>query len=208
MKVCLSQTRPLARCRIWHTVKPGDTCYQIAQDNGLGLNDLENWNPGLINHNCGIRPGHQVCVDGYIGAVTTSDDWTEVHSLFPAEFNLRYPPSLERLLGNLTKTMEIKIDDPVLSPYLRDGNPDPRPSLTRFQPISWERIVSSQYIWPSLARFRSFLLGANIMHNLRGSSSSCRGACSPVRITASDQVGAVVNLTSHHVDLADNRRGE
>ncbi|EQL01817.1 hypothetical protein G6O67_000894 [Ophiocordyceps sinensis] len=60
-KICVSKKRSLASC-VEHVVVVGDSCYDIAEKNGITLLDLQAWNPDLINDRCAIRPGHEVCV--------------------------------------------------------------------------------------------------------------------------------------------------
>lgn len=50
-------------CKKYHDVE-GDTCRGIADNNGITMRNLEDWNPDLIERTCGIREGQRVCVEG------------------------------------------------------------------------------------------------------------------------------------------------
>lgn len=43
-----------------YTVKSGDTCYDISQENGISLSDFESWNSGIDCSN--LQIGQQVCI--------------------------------------------------------------------------------------------------------------------------------------------------
>jgi hypothetical protein len=43
-----------------YTVKSGDTCYQIANDNGISLSDLQSWNPGVDCDD--LQIGQSLCI--------------------------------------------------------------------------------------------------------------------------------------------------
>ena len=55
------QPQPLTgNCVSHYTIKSGDICYNIAENFGLKLNQLESYNPGLNCHN--LQIGQQICL--------------------------------------------------------------------------------------------------------------------------------------------------
>ena len=48
------------KCSQQYTVVSGDTCYQIALNNGISLTAFENMNPGINCNN--LQIGQSVCV--------------------------------------------------------------------------------------------------------------------------------------------------
>lgn len=54
----------VAACKKWHVAKAGDSCYWIAQGNGIPLGDFYNWNPAVNEKSeCqGLWVGYMYCV--------------------------------------------------------------------------------------------------------------------------------------------------
>ncbi|KAH7415912.1 hypothetical protein KP509_14G065800 [Ceratopteris richardii] len=64
-EVCISTTSqwppspPAGSCTIY-TLKSGDTCYDISQENGVSLKDFLSWNSGINFNN--LQIGQEVCI--------------------------------------------------------------------------------------------------------------------------------------------------
>ncbi|CAF0797668.1 unnamed protein product [Brachionus calyciflorus] len=71
-QICIKSSSPSGSCSSYYTVKQGDYCYLIAQNNGISLNDFYNLNNGI---NCNsLQVGKTVCISG--GGDSGDDDTT------------------------------------------------------------------------------------------------------------------------------------
>ncbi|CAF1122657.1 unnamed protein product [Brachionus calyciflorus] len=72
-QICIKSTPPIRSCGKYYTVKPGDYCFMIAQNNGISLIDFNNLNSGI---NCNsLKVGQTVCIAGGSGSLVTKDEF-------------------------------------------------------------------------------------------------------------------------------------
>jgi len=50
------------KCNKFYMVKKDDSCYNIAEDNGVALKQLYSWNPALEGDCSGLYPNYYICV--------------------------------------------------------------------------------------------------------------------------------------------------
>jgi hypothetical protein len=57
-----TQSGMAGNCDEFYEVKSGDGCWDIANDNGISLDDFYRWNPAVGNNCGGLWPNYYVCV--------------------------------------------------------------------------------------------------------------------------------------------------
>ncbi|KAH7415918.1 hypothetical protein KP509_14G066400 [Ceratopteris richardii] len=73
LNFCNGCTLASAACTTY-TVKSGDTCYAISQDNGISLSNFESWNPGIDCND--LQIGQVVCISQPTSSSPTSGSCT------------------------------------------------------------------------------------------------------------------------------------
>lgn len=58
----------------------GDTCYDLAEDNGISLDDFYAWNPAVGSSCAGLDTGYYVCVGIIAGGTATPTTTTSATS--------------------------------------------------------------------------------------------------------------------------------
>ncbi|KAH7415910.1 hypothetical protein KP509_14G065600 [Ceratopteris richardii] len=123
---------PAGSCTLY-TVKSGDTCYDISQENGVSLEDFLSWNPGINCNN--LQIGQEVCISApcccTIYTVKSGDtcyDISQVNGVSLEDF-LSWNPGIN--CNNLQIGQEVCISEPPESPPSPPSGPPPSRSWPR-----------------------------------------------------------------------------